>query len=169
MEPPTTARPLIRTGPSFTSTHDPRKPTDPLYPCFFTSSPKINFMMSAPTSPTVSSESVERPELGDHTISAGSGHTRGLSSEDKPKNQRRSIQFSIAEAQLPSRPSSFKEKRLSYGDTPSRELLEEKEREHKAAQLNRGPSPPPPKYAPLKVTEMPCTNIWQNLRARRLF
>ncbi|CDM27792.1 hypothetical protein DTO013E5_8826 [Penicillium roqueforti] len=101
--------------------------------------------MSAPTSPTVSSESVERPELGDHTISAGSGHTRGLSSEDKPKNQRRSIQFSIAEAQLPSRPSSFKEKRLSYGDTPSRELLEEKEREHKAAQLNRGPSPPPPK------------------------
>lgn len=125
--------------------------------------------MSAPTSPTVSSESVERPELGDHTISAGSGHTRGLSSEDKPKNQRRSIQFSIAEAQLPSRPSSFKEKRLSYGDTPSRELLEEKEREHKAAQLNRGPSPPPPKYAPLKDTEMACTNVWQNLRARRLF
>ncbi|KAJ5705000.1 hypothetical protein N7536_000689 [Penicillium majusculum] len=104
--------------------------------------------MSAPTSPRRSSESAGRSEFRDHTIpAAGSGHTRSLSGEAKPRSQRRSIQFSVdaAEAQLPSRSSSFKEKRLSYGDTPTRELLEEKEREHKAAQLNRGPSPPPPK------------------------
>ncbi|CAI7570005.1 unnamed protein product [Penicillium palitans] len=104
--------------------------------------------MSAPTSPRRSSESAGRSEFRDHTTpAAGSDHTRSLSSEVKPRSQRRSIQFSVdaAEAQLPSRSSSFKEKRLSYGDTPTRELLEEKEREHKAAQLNRGPSPPPPK------------------------
>ncbi|CAG8140616.1 unnamed protein product [Penicillium nalgiovense] len=104
--------------------------------------------MSAPTSPRPSSESAERPELKDHTIpAAGSGHTRSPSGEAKPKSQRRSIQFSVgaAEAQLPSRSLSFKEKRPSYGDTPTRELLEEKEREHKATVLNRGPSPPPPK------------------------
>ncbi|KAJ5214293.1 hypothetical protein N7449_001462 [Penicillium cf. viridicatum] len=104
--------------------------------------------MSAPTSPRRSSESAGRPEFRDHTIpAAGSGHTRSLSGQVKPRSQRRSIQFSVdaAEAQLPTRSSSFKEKRLSYGDTPTRELLEEKEREHKAAQLNRGPSPPPPK------------------------
>ncbi|KAK4867571.1 hypothetical protein LT330_001081 [Penicillium expansum] len=104
--------------------------------------------MSVPTSPKVSSESAGRPEFRDHTIPvAGSGHTRGLSGEVKPRSQRRSIQFSVdaAEAQLPTRSASFKEKRLSYGDTPTRELLEEKEREQKAAQLNRGPSPPPPK------------------------
>ncbi|CAI7611036.1 unnamed protein product [Penicillium discolor] len=104
--------------------------------------------MSAPTSPRRSSESAGRSESRDHTIpAAGSGHTRSLSGEVKPRSQRRSIQFSVdaAEAQLPSRSSSFKEKRLSYGDTPTRELLEEKEREHKATQLNRGPSPPPPK------------------------
>ncbi|KAJ5426929.1 hypothetical protein N7465_001999 [Penicillium sp. CMV-2018d] len=104
--------------------------------------------MSAPTSPRRSSESAGRSESRDHTIpAAGSGHTRSISGEVKPRSQRRSIQFSVdaAEAQLPSRSSSFKEKRLSYGDTPTRELLEEKEREHKAAQLNRGPSPPPPK------------------------
>ncbi|CAI7587882.1 hypothetical protein PCG10_006558 [Penicillium crustosum] len=104
--------------------------------------------MSAPTSPRRSSESAGGSESRDHTIpAAGSGHTRSLSGEVKPRSQRRSIQFSVdaAEAQLPSRSSSFKEKRLSYGDTPTRELLEEREREHKAAQLNRGPSPPPPK------------------------
>lgn len=104
--------------------------------------------MSAPTSPRRSSESAARPEFRDHTIpAAGPGHTRSLSGQVKPRSQRRSIQFSVdaAEAQLPTRSSSFKEKRLSYGDTPTRELLEEKEREHKAAQLNRGPSPPPPK------------------------
>lgn len=109
--------------------------------------------MSAPTSPRASSESAERPELKDHTIpAAGSGHTRSPSGEAKPKNQRRSIQFSVgaAETQLPSRSLSFKEKRLSYGDTPTRELLEEKEREHKATVLNRGPSPPPPKYVLLE-------------------
>ncbi|KAG0156947.1 hypothetical protein PDIDSM_4130 [Penicillium digitatum] len=104
--------------------------------------------MSAPTSPKSSLGSAGRPKLGDHTIPiAGSGHTRSLSGEVKPRSQRRSIQFSVdsAEAQLPTRSSSFREKRLSYGDTPTRELLEEKEREQKAAQLNRGPSPPPPK------------------------
>ncbi|CAI7565511.1 unnamed protein product [Penicillium glandicola] len=104
--------------------------------------------MSAPTSPKVSSESAGQPEFGDHMIpAAGSGHTRSHSGEAKPRSNRRSIQFSVgaAEAQLPTRSLSFKEKRLSYGDTPTRELLEEKEREQKAAQLNRGPSPPPPK------------------------
>ncbi|KAJ9492117.1 hypothetical protein VN97_g1160 [Penicillium thymicola] len=104
--------------------------------------------MSAPTSPRNSSESAAGSEFRDHTIpAAGSGHTRSISGEVKPRSQRRSIQFSVgaAEAQLPSRSSSFKEKRLSYGDTPTRELLEEKEPEPKATQLNRGPSPPPPK------------------------
>lgn len=109
--------------------------------------------MSAPTSPRNSSESAAGSEFRDHTIPpAGSGHTRSISGEVKPRSHRRSIQFSVgaAEAQLPSRSSSFKEKRLSYGDTPTRELLEEKEREPKATQLNRVPSPPPPKYVPLK-------------------
>ncbi|KAJ5963660.1 uncharacterized protein N7479_003536 [Penicillium vulpinum] len=105
--------------------------------------------MSAPASPRRSSESAARPEFKDHTIPpVGSGHTRSLSGEVKPRSHRRSIQFSVdsAEAQLPTRSSSFKEKRLSYGDTPTRELEErERERENKAAQLNRGPSPPPPK------------------------
>ncbi|KXG54004.1 UspA [Penicillium griseofulvum] len=105
--------------------------------------------MSAPTSPRRSSESAG-PESSDHTIPvAGSGHTRSLSGEVQPKSHRRSIQFSVdsAESQLPSRSTSIKEKRLSYADTPTRELeeREKKEREHKAAQLNRGPSPPPPK------------------------
>ncbi|KAJ5373282.1 UspA [Penicillium concentricum] len=105
--------------------------------------------MSTPTSPRRSSESAGRPEFRDHTIpAAGSGHTRSLSGEVQPRSHRRSIQFSVdaAESQLPTRSSSFKEKRLSYGDTP-RELEEKEktEREHKAAQLNRGPSPPPPK------------------------
>ncbi|KAJ5811190.1 UspA [Penicillium robsamsonii] len=106
--------------------------------------------MSAPTSPRRSSESAGRPEFRDHTIPvAGSGHTRSASGEVQPRSHRRSIQFSVdaAESQLPTRSSSFKEKRLSYGDTPTRELeeKEKREREHKAAQLNRGPSPPPPK------------------------
>ncbi|KGO76058.1 UspA [Penicillium italicum] len=103
--------------------------------------------MSVPTSPKSSSDPAGRAGFGHHTIPvAGSGHTRSLSGEVKPRSQRRSIQFSIdaAEARLPTRSSSFKEKRLSYGDTPTREFLEEKEREQKAAQLNRGPSPPPP-------------------------
>ncbi|KAJ5445293.1 UspA [Penicillium cf. griseofulvum] len=103
--------------------------------------------MSGPTSPRRSSESAG-PESSDHTIPvAGSGHTRSLSGEVQPRSHRRSIQFSVdsAESQLPSRSSSFKEKRLSYADTPTREEREKKEREHKAAQLNRGPSPPPPK------------------------
>ncbi|KAJ5171512.1 UspA [Penicillium coprophilum] len=106
--------------------------------------------MSTPNSPRRSSESAGRPESRDHTISAaGSGHTRSLSGEVQPRSHRRSIQFSVdsAESQLPTRSSSFKEKRLSYGDTPTRELeeKEKREREHKAAQSNRGPSPPPPK------------------------
>lgn len=138
---------------SFTTTYGLRKPTDPSHPCSLAAALKIYLLMSAPTSPKSSLGSAGRPKLGDHTIPiAGSGHTRSLSGEVKPRSQRRSIQFSVdsAEAQLPTRSSSFREKRLSYGDTPTRELLEEKEREQKAAQLNRGPSPPPPKYVLLK-------------------
>jgi hypothetical protein len=154
VEPSTTPWPLIRTTSRALCQHGPRKPTDSLHPCSFASS-KINLLMSAPTSPRASSESAERPELKDqdHTIPpAGSGHTRSPSGEAKPKSKRRSIQFSVgaAEAQLPSRSLSFKEKRVSYGGTPTRELLEEKEREHKATALNRGPSPPPPKYVLLE-------------------
>ncbi|KAJ5143673.1 uncharacterized protein N7515_002460 [Penicillium bovifimosum] len=101
--------------------------------------------MSAPTSPKASFDIGERPKCRDHTIpAAGSGHNRSLSGDAKPTERsphRRSIQFSVggSEALLPTRSASFKEKRLS-----SREL-EEKESEHKAAKLNRGPSPPPPK------------------------
>ncbi|CAG7935554.1 unnamed protein product [Penicillium salamii] len=110
--------------------------------------------MSAENSPKPSFETEERPGSSDHTTSAaGSGHTRNLSSDAIPRDRsprRRSIQFSVgaAQAQLPTRSSSIKsstkEKRLSYGDTPTR-TFEDKEREHRAAQLNRGPSPPPPK------------------------
>ena len=128
------------------------RPIIPLFICTIAED-QPHLLMSAPTSPRRSSESAGGSESRDHTIpAAGSGHTRSLSGEVKPRSQRRSIQFSVdaAEAQLPSRSSSFKEKRLSYGDTPTRELLEEREREHKAAQLNRGPSPPPPKYVLLK-------------------
>ncbi|KAJ5502295.1 UspA [Penicillium fimorum] len=106
--------------------------------------------MSTPTSPRRSSESAGGSEFRDHTIpAAGSGHTRSVAGEVQPRSHRRSIQFSVdaAESQLPTRSPSFREKRLSYGDTPTRELeeKEKREREHKAAQLNRGPSPPPPK------------------------
>ncbi|KAJ5787149.1 hypothetical protein N7457_002139 [Penicillium paradoxum] len=106
--------------------------------------------MSAANSPRRSFEADERPESCDHTISpAGSGHARSLSADVKPTDpspQRRSIQFSVgpAETQLPTRSLSFKDKRLSYGDTPTRDI-EEKEREHKHVQSSRGPSPPPPK------------------------
>ncbi|KAJ5346460.1 hypothetical protein N7541_008942 [Penicillium brevicompactum] len=110
--------------------------------------------MSAPSSPKPSFETQGRPRSSDHTTpAAGSGHTRSLSGDVPTRDKsprRRSIQFSVgaAQSQLPTRSSSIKsnvkEKRLSYGDTPTRDL-EEKEREHRAAQLNRGPSPPPPK------------------------
>ncbi|CAG7919680.1 unnamed protein product [Penicillium olsonii] len=106
--------------------------------------------MSAADSPKQSLESEERPGSSDHTTSAaGSGHTRNLSSDVSPRDRsprRRSIQFNVgaAQAQLPTRSPSTKEKRLSYGDTPTR-TAEDREKEHRAAQLNRGPSPPPPK------------------------
>ncbi|OGE53823.1 hypothetical protein PENARI_c007G11319 [Penicillium arizonense] len=106
--------------------------------------------MSAPASPELSFDSDDRPESRDHTTkTTSSGHTRNASDKSRDYSpRRRSIQFSVgaAEAQLPARKSSLREKRLSYGDTPTREReLEEKDRECKAALANRGPSPPPPK------------------------
>lgn len=114
---------------------------------------KASSRMSESKSSKPSFDSEERSGSS-HTIPvAGSGHTRSMSGDVKPRNrspQRRSIQFSIgaAKAQLTTRStrsSSMKEKSLSYGDTPTRDL--EREKEPKVTQLNRGPSPPPPKYA----------------------
>ncbi|KAJ5112338.1 hypothetical protein N7532_000383 [Penicillium argentinense] len=111
--------------------------------------------MSAPPSPKPSFESEDRPSTSESAQQAKrAGHTRSISFEDaKPRDyspRRRSIQFNVgsAEAQLPTRMPSFKEKRLSFGGgLPIREEHEELEQErdlqrHYSA---RGPSPPPPK------------------------
>lgn len=74
----------------------------------------------------------------------------GISFGEEPRARsprRKSIQFNVgaAEAQLPSRSLSFKDKRRSQGDnTPIRDV--EVEREQRPLSVSRGLSPPPPKY-----------------------
>lgn len=60
--------------------------------------------------------------------------------------RRRSIQFSVGgtESQLPTRSTSFIEKRRSRGDSPTKE--DPADKDSKLLAVNRGPSPPPPKY-----------------------
>ncbi|KAJ5105504.1 hypothetical protein NUU61_002851 [Penicillium alfredii] len=105
--------------------------------------------MSAPTSPKSSFESDRRPQprAQSPALPAGSSPTHNSSSDDRPRNRsprRRSIQFNVefAQAQLPTRSHSFKDKRRSYGDPLSREV---DEKDHRPALTPRGPSPPPPK------------------------
>ncbi|KAJ5673795.1 hypothetical protein N7462_009234 [Penicillium macrosclerotiorum] len=105
--------------------------------------------MSASSSPKHSFESEERLEsTQDIPKGPDSGQRSSISFETKPRQhspRRRSIQFSVgaAEAQLPTRSQSIKEKRLSYADAQPREL--EIEREPRALSTTRGLSPPPPK------------------------
>jgi hypothetical protein len=112
--------------------------------------------MSAPPSPKPSFESEDRPSTSESAQPAKrAGHTRSISFEDaKPRDyspRRRSIQFNVgsAEAQLPTRTPTFKEKRLSFGGgLPIREEHKEPEQERDLERHHsaRGPSPPPPKY-----------------------
>ncbi|KAJ5569826.1 uncharacterized protein N7459_009256 [Penicillium hispanicum] len=107
--------------------------------------------MSAPTSPKPSFESEDRPNSSQSLPqNTSSGHTRNISFEETPRSHsphRRSIQFNVgtAERQLPTRSLSFKdkEKRLSFSETPVRDL--DGEREQRPLPISRGPSPPPPK------------------------
>lgn len=154
MEYPTTPWTLIRatSHPQQQST-SARKPTVQ-YSSALDSCLTDSYRMSeSKTSPKASFDFEERPGSGHTNPVAGSGHTRSMSGDVNPRNrspQRRSIQFSIGatKVQLPTRStrsSSMKEKSLSYGDTPTRDL--EREKDPRATQLTRGPSPPPPKYA----------------------
>ncbi|KAJ5556380.1 UspA [Penicillium frequentans] len=106
--------------------------------------------MSAPPSPKPSFESDDRP--GSRASMAHSSVTQspgGISFGEEPRARsprRKSIQFNVgaAEAQLPSRSLSFKDKRRSQGDnTPIRDV--EVEREQRPLSVSRGLSPPPPK------------------------
>ncbi|KAJ5814158.1 UspA [Penicillium pulvis] len=106
--------------------------------------------MSGPPSPKPSFESDDRP--GSRASMAHSSVTQspgGISFGEEPRARsprRKSIQFNVgaAEAQLPSRSLSFKDKRRSQGDnTPIRDV--EVEREQRPLSVSRGLSPPPPK------------------------
>jgi len=110
--------------------------------------------MSAPPSPIHSGESDDRPSTSESAQQTKKpGHGRSISFEDtKPRThspRRRSIQFNVgaAEAQLPTRSPSVKEKKLSFGgDQFIREDEDESDREQRHHSITRGPSPPPPKY-----------------------
>ena len=110
------------------------------------------YKMSAPTSPRPSFESEDRPDASQSMPQTSDiSHSRNNSLDGKPRTyspRRRSIQFNVgpAEAQLPTRSLSFKdkEKRLSFGEPLNRDL--ESDREQRTLQTSRGPSPPPPKY-----------------------
>ncbi|OQE27276.1 hypothetical protein PENSTE_c004G05724 [Penicillium steckii] len=110
-------------------------------------------MMSAPPSPIPSGESDDRPSTSESAQQARkAGHTRSISFEDtKPRThspRRRSIQFNVgaAEAQLPTRSPSVKEKKLSFGgEQILRDDGDESEKEQRHQSIARGPSPPPPK------------------------
>ncbi|KAJ5408735.1 hypothetical protein N7509_002618 [Penicillium cosmopolitanum] len=109
--------------------------------------------MSAPPSPKPSVESDDRPSTSESAQqSKKTGHTRSISFEDTKARdhspRRRSIQFNVgaAEAQLPTRSLSFKEKRLSFGgEHLIKEEEDEAEREQRHQSIPRGSSPPPPK------------------------
>ncbi|KAJ6135800.1 hypothetical protein N7512_000960 [Penicillium capsulatum] len=105
--------------------------------------------MSSSSSPKPSFESEDRPvSSAGMAQDAGTNQASHISFGDDPRNhspRRRSIQFNVgaAEAQLPTRSQSFKDKWRSYGDAPIREA--EVEREPRPLPTSRGPSPPPPK------------------------
>lgn len=109
--------------------------------------------MSAPPSPIHSVESDDRPSTSESVQQTKKlGHGRSISFEDtKPRThspRRRSIQFNVgaAEAQLPTRSPSVKEKKLSFGgDQFIREDGDQSDREQRHHSITRGPSPPPPK------------------------
>ncbi|KAJ5804871.1 hypothetical protein N7474_010758 [Penicillium riverlandense] len=96
--------------------------------------------MSAPSSPRPSFESEEHPVSNGSTAQATEAASTRAHSP-----RRRSIQFSVGgtESQLPTRSMSFKDKRRSYGESPTKEESPDKDSKHLA--VNRGPSPPPPK------------------------
>ncbi|KAJ5604890.1 hypothetical protein N7510_010044 [Penicillium lagena] len=99
--------------------------------------------MSAPPSPKPSFESEELPVSSSSTTQATEAASNERSRAHSPR--RRSIQFSVGdtESQLPTRSMSFKDKRRSYGESPTKEDPADKDSKSLAA--NRGPSPPPPK------------------------
>ncbi|KAJ5759650.1 hypothetical protein N7520_006806 [Penicillium odoratum] len=102
--------------------------------------------MSAPPIPKPSFESDDRPDSMASMTQSSTSPGGIASREPRARSPRRkSIQFNVgsAEAQLPSRSLSFKEKRRSQGDgVPIRDP--EVEREQRLS-VSRGLSPPPPK------------------------
>ncbi|KAJ5281624.1 hypothetical protein N7478_006996 [Penicillium angulare] len=113
--------------------------------------------MSAPPSPKPSFESEDRPESrASMSQPAGSNQSPGgITFEDEPRARsprRKSIQFNVgsAEAQLPTRSLSFKDKRRSQGesglakDLDAVEREKEQEKEQRPLSVSRGLSPPPP-------------------------
>lgn len=100
--------------------------------------------MSAPSSPEPSFESEEHPVSNGSTTQATEAAANEPSRAHSPR--RRSIQFSVGgtESQFPTRSMSFKDKRRSYSESPAKE--ESPDKDSKNLAVNRGPSPPPPKY-----------------------
>ncbi|CAL5869482.1 uncharacterized protein PFLUO_LOCUS3711 [Penicillium psychrofluorescens] len=99
--------------------------------------------MSALSSPKPSFESEERPVSNSSSTQATEAASTDQSRAHSPR--RRSIQFSVGgtESQLPTRSTSFIEKRRSRGDSPTKE--DPADKDSKLLAVNRGPSPPPPK------------------------